>query len=97
MCKSIDLKSAIVGGLIVALALCAIGAIRFAPSDQYGRFQIATNPDHGFLLDTATGQVWTLQTGYPGAIGVVNTPPHTALEFYDPKTYDITPVEPNWP
>ncbi len=97
MCKLVDLKSAIIGGLIVSLVICAIGAVRHASSDDYGRFQIATNPDHGFVLDTATGQVWTLQTGIAGGMGVINTPPHTELEFYDPKTYDIIPADPNWP
>ena len=95
MCKLIDLKSAIIGGLIVSLVICAIGAVRHVSIDDYGRFQIATNPDHGFVLDTATGQVWTLQTGI--STGFVRTPPHTELEFYDPKTYDTIAAEPNWP
>jgi hypothetical protein len=98
MCKSIDLKSAVIGGLVVALVICAVGAVRFAQTDTYGRFEIATNPDHGFVLDTATGQVWTLQTGITSEFGIINAPPHAALEFYDPKTYDSHAVaEPNWP
>lgn len=95
MCKSIDLKSVVIGGLVVALVICAVGAVRFAQTDTYGRFELTAGPDFTFLLDTATGQVWSVQTGFSD--GVIVTPPHTSEEFYAPKTYDTTPIEPNWP
>lgn len=91
MPRSIDVKSAIVGGLMVALVICSIGAVRHVSKSQYGRFEMTTNSGHAFILDTATGQVWS--QSFPE--GVICTAPHTLLEFYDPKTYDVP--EPNDP
>ena len=59
MKPSIDVKSALVGGLLVALILCLAGAVPFAERDEFGRFQIETNDSHAFILDSATGQVWS--------------------------------------
>ncbi len=95
MCKSIDLKSVIIGGLTVALVVCALGVVPNARPDQFGRFELAASTNVGFVLDTATGQVWTLQTGFSNETAVFS--PHTTEEFWDQKLYDDTRVEPNWP
>lgn len=61
-----DLKSSLVIGVCVIIAGVALSltlSLR-APSQPpaqeppSGRFQIAGNPGHAFVLDTATGQVW---------------------------------------
>ena len=60
MHHTIDMKSVLIGGLLVALILCVVGAVSFAQPEEYGRFQIETNDSHAFILDSATGQVWSL-------------------------------------
>ena len=59
MVRSIDFKSALIGGFLVALILCLVGAVHYAPPDDHGRFQIETNDNYAFILDSATGQVWS--------------------------------------
>jgi hypothetical protein len=83
MPKLVDVKSALIGGLAVTLAIGVIGAAPHVVQEAYGRFEIATNTDCAFVLDSATGQVWSLQTGVSG--GIVHAPPHTTQEFFDPK------------
>ena len=56
---TIDTKSGLIGGLLVALILCVVGAVSFAQPGEYGRFHIETNDSHAFILDSATGQVWS--------------------------------------
>jgi hypothetical protein len=83
MVRSIDVKSALIGGFVVALFLCLVGAVYYVPPEDFGRFQIETNDSHAFILDSATGQVWS--SGFyvsPSAIRVEHDP-----NFYAPKTY----------
>lgn len=54
----LDPKSALLGLLLGVLATLAIGAAS-SPNSGVGRFQIAGTANHGMILDTATGQVWT--------------------------------------
>jgi hypothetical protein len=58
--RSIDMKSILIGGLLAALVLCMLGGTTVGP-ESYGRYQIETNPDYAFVLDTTTGQVWSTQ------------------------------------
>jgi hypothetical protein len=55
---SIDVKSILIGGLLVALVLCLLGGTTTEPEHD-GRYQIETNPNYAFVLDTTTGQVWS--------------------------------------
>jgi hypothetical protein len=55
---SIHVKSILIGGLLAALVLCMLGGTTAGP-ESYGRYQIETNPDYAFVLDTTTGQVWS--------------------------------------
>lgn len=93
MCKSIDLKSAVIGGLVVALAILAVGAVHEVPCDEYDRFEFVTTTNFAFLLDRATGQIWALQIGF--ADSAIIPTPHGDEAFYAPKTYDPTSIEPN--
>ncbi len=92
MLKSIDIKSALIGGLAVALAIASIGAVRYASEDRYDRFEMVPASGYTFLLDRLTGQVWARQN-LPE--GVIYTAPHTDEEFYAPKVYyDADPNRP---
>lgn len=53
----IDIKSAVVGGLLVA-GLCLLAGASGGLSAMIGRFQIACTDSVCYLVDTATGQVW---------------------------------------
>jgi len=55
---SVDVKSILIGGLLVALVLCVLGGTTTEPAYD-GRYQIETNPDYAFVLDTTSGQVWS--------------------------------------
>ena len=59
MRRSIDIKSVLIGGLMAALILCLAGGVPYMHWEDYGRFQIETNNSHAFILDSATGQVWS--------------------------------------
>lgn len=84
MFRSIDIKSALIGGLLIALILCVIGAVPFVPPDEYDRFQIKFNGNYAFILDSATSQVWSSMFPVPDShIGVVYDP-----NFHAPKTFD---------
>ena len=84
MLRSIDMKSVLIGGLLVGMILCLLGAAPYVLPEEYGRFQIETNDSHAFILDSATGQVWS--SGFyvsSSAIRVEDDP-----NFHAPK---ITP------
>jgi hypothetical protein len=57
MKTKIDTKSAVIGlgvGVLVALGVAAASS-----SGPVGRYQIAGTSNHGLILDTVTGRVWT--------------------------------------
>ena len=58
MNTKIDIKSAFIGLLLGVLATVAIAAV--ASPGQVGRFQVAGTGSYGLVLDTTTGQVWTM-------------------------------------
>ncbi|MBN1509636.1 MAG: hypothetical protein JW955_22505 [Sedimentisphaerales bacterium] len=91
MFRSVDLKSLLIGGLLVVAVVCAMGGAPMMNPEFHGRFTlVAHNKDGGsvYVLDTATGQVWQRQT---------NVIPNS---FFDPKLEGYAPVEqpvdPNW-
>jgi len=81
MHRSIDMKSVLIGGLLVALFFCLAGAVPFAPPEEYGRFQIDTNDGQAFLLDSATGQVWSSRFLHPNSTFIAPADPN----FHAPK------------
>ena len=57
MKSKIDIKSALLGlgfGVLATLAIAASSS-----SSAVGRYQIAGTANHGLVLDTVTGQVWS--------------------------------------
>ena len=53
----IDIKSAVLGlgiGVLVTLGMAAASS-----RDANGRYQVAGTGNHGLVIDTATGQVWS--------------------------------------
>ena len=83
MLRSVDIRSLIVGGLLVLTAVCLIGGAPYVSPEYHSRFQIATNPDHAFVLDSATGQVWSKH--FPPE------PPHiigSTDAFHDQKLFE---------
>jgi hypothetical protein len=59
--KRFDLKSMGIGVGIGASAMLALGAATAMPdaASSKGRYQLDVGSDHGLVLDTATGQVWS--------------------------------------
>ena len=82
MHHSIDMKSVLIGGLLVALILCLAGAVPFVQPEEYGRFEIETTDGQAFLLDSATGQVWSGGFIHPESTLIKTADPN----FYAPKT-----------
>ena len=83
MHHSIDIKSVLIGALVAALALCVIGAVPDVLLEEYGRFEITTNDSHAFILDSATGQVWSSLSISPATgIGVLSDPDFHAIKTY---------------
>lgn len=85
MFKTVDIRSAVIGGLLVLSALYFLGATptRPAPGGPVQRFAIVLSDLPGgeaFVLDTATGQVWSRDGSHA---------------FYGPKLKTQTPDEPN--
>jgi hypothetical protein len=57
MNTKIDIKSAVFGlgvGILVMLGVAAASS-----RDTNGRYQVAGTGNHGLVVDTATGQVWS--------------------------------------
>ena len=82
MVRSIDLKSALIGGFAVVLILCLVGAVPYMLPEEYGRFKIEMNDHYVFILDSATGQVWSEMFPVFQSDFVVVPDPN----FYAPKT-----------
>jgi hypothetical protein len=69
MWKSLDFKSLVIGGLTALLVVGAMGSWPIGggsivlDSAYHGRFTIATQENNAFVLDTATGEVWSQFAG----------------------------------
>lgn len=79
MKTQIDIKSALIGLFAGIAAVLAIGASSSTPH-PLGRYQIGGTASHAFVIDTATGQVWSKFT--PQQSG------ETSGEFAKPKLGD---------
>jgi hypothetical protein len=90
MVHSIDAKSALIGGLVVAMFLCFVGAVYYVPQEDFGRFKIAADDGYAFILDSATGQVWSQMLVDP--LGQFYSEPDP--NFYAPKTQPYNTTEP---
>jgi hypothetical protein len=74
MKTQLDFKSALLGLAIGIVIMVGIGA---ASSGSAGRYQIAGTANHGLVLDTITGQVWSTFLSSSGG--------RTGQDFYEPK------------
>jgi hypothetical protein len=90
MVRSIDLKSVLIGGFLLVMILSLVGAVPFVEPVEYGRFQIKTNDNYAFILDSATGQVWSEM--FPDSQSSVVVVPDPS--FYAPKTHQTRPEAP---
>ena len=94
--KTVDFKSLVMGGLLVLVILCAVGAVPWLGQDKFQRFMIVPMNDHrAFMVDTATGQAWDFDEPGPNTYLNINT----RHDFFMPKT-DVAallaePVTPN--
>ena len=52
----LDIKSAVMGGVVVAVAAIFLGAGKSEPT--VGRYQVSVGPSRAFIVDTMTGQAW---------------------------------------
>ena len=74
MNTKIDIKSALIGLGTGVLIMVGVGA---ASSGSAGRYQIAGTANHGMVMDTVTGQVWSTFLSSSGG--------RTDGDFYQPK------------
>ena len=58
MKNKIDIKSAIIGALLTATLILGVAAVT-DEEEQIGRYQLGNNDSRVYLLDSATGQIWT--------------------------------------
>ena len=66
MKRSIDAKSFLIGGLLVLVAVCAMGGLPLMHGEYNGRFSLVTHDkDYGsvYVIDTLSGQVWERGSG----------------------------------
>ena len=82
MVRSIDFKSALIGGFVVAMIVFLAGAVDYVPPDDFGRFKIEANDGYAFILDSATGQAWSQMLSDPEGHYYAASDPN----FYAPKT-----------
>lgn len=76
MNTKIDVKSALIGLLLGVLVTVAIAAA--SSPGQAGRYQVAGTGSYGLVLDTVTGQVWSMFFSSSGGRTDGDT-------FYQPK------------
>jgi len=86
MLHSIEGKSFLIGGLLVLVAVCAMGGLPLIHGSYNGRFSlVAPDGDQAYVIDTVTGQVWGEH--YPDSRAFWPS----KLEGYGPEE----PVDPN--
>ncbi|MEN6334790.1 MAG: hypothetical protein ABFE01_11050 [Phycisphaerales bacterium] len=80
MSKSVDVKSLLIGGLLVLLVLACLGSLPWLPQECSGRFTVGTTDEAAFILDTATGQSWAYAMPSNTLEGIPSSE-----EFFSPK------------
>ncbi len=58
-----DIRSLVVGGVVVLMVVLLAGAAGTDPVPQIGRYQIACTQTTCYLVDSMTGQVWSDRDG----------------------------------
>lgn len=54
-----DIRSLVVGGLVLGMIVLLAGAVGSDPLPEIGRYQIACTQTMCYLVDSMTGQVWS--------------------------------------
>jgi hypothetical protein len=86
--KTVDFKSLVIGGLLVLLILCAVGAVPWLSPEYYQRFVVGATDNSAFIVDTATGQAWAFDTLQHTGFGGNDT-----QDFFAPKAeFPAVPV-----
>ena len=57
---TLDIKSLLIGAVVTAVLMLAVGASRESFL-RINRFSIVAEDDHVFVLDSLTGQVWGMK------------------------------------
>lgn len=72
----LDIRSAVVGGIVVAAAAIFLGAAN--SESTVGRYRMAVQSNYAYIIDTMTGKVWSAgaTTGTGGN------------KIFEPKTED---------
>jgi hypothetical protein len=87
--RSVDFKSLVIGGLLVLVTLCAVGAVPWLARENFQRFVVGTTDNSALILDTATGQAWAFDTLQCATFGCTGQE-----EFFAPKAaFPGHPVE----
>ena len=89
--KSVDLKSLVIGGLLVLSVMCILGAVPALRQETLGRFTIGTTVQSAVILDTATGQAWVFEMPR----GLVSSYTRPEVFFGAKLAGDERPSEPN--
>ena len=55
----IDIKSLIIGVLLTVVVFLALGANHSTGTHSCGRYQVGAAQNNAYVIDTATGQVWS--------------------------------------
>jgi len=88
MLRSIDGKSFLIGGLLVLVAVCAMGGVYLMDGQYNGRFSLVTHDkDNGsvYVVDTLTGQVWERHYSNDDAFYASKLEGHGPEEPVDPN------------
>jgi hypothetical protein len=93
MVRRIDLKSLLIGSLLVVAVVCAMGGAPQMDGEHNGRFSmVGYDTAYGgaaiYILDTATGQLWAQGATDPTLFYAPKLEPYAPVEV---------PAEPNWP
>ncbi len=94
MSRSFDVKSGLIGGLLALLILSALGGAPWMDRDIDGRFAMMSHPGHAFLVDSATGEVWSIRV-LDGSTTVAERGTQSDRDFYEAKL--DTGFDPNAP
>ena len=63
MKRNANMKTVLIGGILLVLLCLLTGAAGCSWSNRVGRFQLVATGSDPYVIDTATGQAWNPATG----------------------------------
>ncbi len=60
---NLDIKSIIIGAILMGICLLTLGAVASHPALRVGRFEMETENGYAYVVDSISGQVWEKQVG----------------------------------